>query len=136
MKCWAVTVLICGIVQVMSYSHRLVIPRQLDQILKWKESTLVQLDPEKNWCCIPLSTSYLGTNQRINICILLSLPNDVWRLIVFIIIIIILVILLSFRAPWTCPRQISGTTGQNFMICGKGGQSHIFGGSKGVGVTI
>jgi ribosomal protein L32 len=25
---------------------------------------------------------------------------------------------------------------QSFQICGKGGQSHIFGGSKGVGVTI
>ena len=53
---------------------------------------------------------------------LLSLPNKVWRLIVFapflliiIIILILILILLSFRAPWTCPRQISGTTGQNFM---------------------
>jgi hypothetical protein len=25
---------------------------------------------------------------------------------------------LSFRGPWTCPRQISGTTGQNFMKLG------------------
>ena len=57
--------------------------------------------------------------------VLLSLPNNVWRLIVFapfliiiIIIILVLVILLSFRAPWTCPRQISGTTGQNFMKLG------------------
>jgi hypothetical protein len=57
--------------------------------------------------------------------LLLSLPNNVWRLIVFapfliiiIIIILILIILLSFRAPWTCPRQISGTTGQNFMKLG------------------
>jgi uncharacterized membrane protein len=58
----------------------------------------------------------------------LSLPNNVWRLIVFapFLIIIIIIIILSFRAPWTCPWQ----------ICGKGGQSHIFGGSKGVGVTI
>ena len=42
----------------------------------------------------------------------------VWRLIVFapfLIIIIIIIILLSFFATWTCPRQISGTTGQNFM---------------------
>jgi hypothetical protein len=29
--------------------------------------------------------------------------------------VIIIVILLSFFATWTCPRQISGTTGQNFM---------------------
>jgi hypothetical protein len=27
-------------------------------------------------------------------------------------------IILSFRAPWTCPRQISGTIGQNFMKLG------------------
>ena len=49
---------------------------------------------------------------------LLSLPNNVWRLIVFapfLIIIIIIIIILSFHAPWTCPWQISGTTGQNFM---------------------
>jgi hypothetical protein len=31
---------------------------------------------------------------------------------------IILILLLSFHAPWTCPRQISGTTGQNFMKLG------------------
>jgi hypothetical protein len=36
----------------------------------------------------------------------------------FIIIILILLLLLSFRGPWTCPRQISGTTGQNFMKLG------------------
>ena len=57
----------------------------------------------------------------------LSLPNNVWRLIVFapfliiiiiILILILIIILLSFRAPWTCPRQISGTTGQNFMTLG------------------
>jgi hypothetical protein len=56
----------------------------------------------------------------------LSLPNNIWRLIVFapfliiiiIIIVLVLVILLSFRAPWTYPRQISGTTGQNFMKLG------------------
>jgi hypothetical protein len=53
---------------------------------------------------------------------LLSLPNNVWRLIVFapflliiiiiiiLILLLVLVILLSFRAPWTCPWQISGTT--------------------------
>ena len=40
---------------------------------------------------------------------------------------------LSFRGTWTCPRQISGTTVQ---LCGKGGQSHILRGSKGMGVTI
>jgi hypothetical protein len=45
---------------------------------------------------------------------LLSLPNNVWRLIVFAPFLII-IILRSFRGPWTCPRQISGTTGQNFM---------------------
>jgi hypothetical protein len=27
----------------------------------------------------------------------------------------LLILLLSFCAPWTCPQQISGTTGQNFM---------------------
>jgi hypothetical protein len=40
---------------------------------------------------------------------------------------------LSFRGTWTCPRQISGTTVQ---LCGKGVQSHILMGSKGMGVTI
>jgi hypothetical protein len=36
-----------------------------------------------------------------------------------IIIIIIILFLLSFRGPWTCPRQISGTTEHNFMkLCG------------------
>ena len=58
----------------------------------------------------------------------LSPPNNVWRLIVFapfliiiiiiLILILIIIILLSFRSPWTCPRQISGTTGQNFMTLG------------------
>ena len=54
--------------------------------------------------------------------LLLSLPNNVWRLIVFapflIIIFIIIILILSFRKTWTCPRQISGTTGQNFMKLG------------------
>ena len=41
------------------------------------------------------------------------------RLIVFAPFLIIILILPSFRGPWTCPRQISGTTGQNFMnLCG------------------
>ena len=31
------------------------------------------------------------------------------------IIIIIIIIILSFFATWRCPRQIWGTTGQNFM---------------------
>ena len=61
---------------------------------------------------------------------LLSLPNLIGRLIVFapfliiifiiilILIIIILILILSFRGPLTCPRQISGTTGQNFVKLG------------------
>ena len=50
---------------------------------------------------------------------LLSLPNNVWRLIVFApFLIIIIILFLSFRGPWTCPRQILGTTGQNFMKLG------------------
>jgi hypothetical protein len=33
--------------------------------------------------------------------------------------VILFLFLLSFRGPWTCPWQISGTTGQNFMkLCG------------------
>ena len=43
-------------------------------------------------------------------------------LIIIIIIIIIILfhlfILLSFFGTWTCPWQISGTTGQNFMKLG------------------
>ena len=39
-------------------------------------------------------------------------------IILILILILILLLLLSFRAPWTCPRQISGTTGQNFMKLG------------------
>ena len=51
--------------------------------------------------------------------VLLSLPNNVWRLIVFApFLIIIIIIILSFFGTWTCPRQISGTTGQNFMKLG------------------
>ena len=38
--------------------------------------------------------------------------------LIIIIILILLILLLSFRASWTCPRQISGTTGQNFMKLG------------------
>jgi hypothetical protein len=53
--------------------------------------------------------------------LLLSLPNKVvfapFLIMIFIIIILIL-FLLSFRGPWTCPRQISGTTGQNFVKLG------------------
>ena len=38
---------------------------------------------------------------------------------IIIIILLFLLFLLSFRGPWTCPRQISGTTRQNFMkLCG------------------
>ena len=48
---------------------------------------------------------------------LLSLSNNVWKLIVFAPFLIIILIL-SFREAWTCPRQISGTTGQNFMKLG------------------
>ena len=33
-------------------------------------------------------------------------------------IIIIIIIILSFFATWTCPQQIWGTTGQNFMTLG------------------
>ena len=51
--------------------------------------------------------------------------NIILLIIIIIIIIIILLRLLfllsfflSFRGPWTCPRQISGTTGQNFMKLG------------------
>ena len=51
------------------------------------------------------------------VCCLLSLPYNVWRLIIFAPFLIIIIIL-SFRAPWTCPRQISGTTEQNFMKLG------------------
>jgi hypothetical protein len=40
------------------------------------------------------------------------------RLSVFAPFLIIILFLLSFRGPWTCPRQISGTTGQNFMKLG------------------
>jgi hypothetical protein len=40
------------------------------------------------------------------------------NLVIIIIIIIILFILLSFFGTWTCPRQTSGTTGQNFMKLG------------------
>ena len=49
----------------------------------------------------------------------LSLPNNVWRVIVFAPFLIII----------KSPKQ-------SFQICGKRGQSHIFGGSKRVGVTI
>ena len=50
---------------------------------------------------------------------LLSLPNKVWDTYCFApFLIIILFILLSFFGTWTCPRQISGTTGQNFMKLG------------------
>ena len=69
-----------------------------------------------------------GNRERMSLLLLLlSLPNKVGRLIVFapfliiifiFIIIILLFLLLSFREPWTCPRQISGTTGQNFMKLG------------------
>jgi uncharacterized membrane protein len=31
----------------------------------------------------------------------------------------LILFLLSFRGPWTCPWQISGTTGQNFMKLGR-----------------
>ena len=50
---------------------------------------------------------------------LLSLPNNVWRLIVFapFLIIIIIILLFSLRHEH-CPWQISGTTGQNFMKLG------------------
>jgi hypothetical protein len=58
---------------------------------------------------------------------LLSLPNNVWRLIVFAPFLIIIIyyyyyyssFFLSFRATWTSPRQISETTGQNFMMSSK-----------------
>jgi hypothetical protein len=50
--------------------------------------------------------------------LLLSLPNNVWRLIVFAPFYYYYSFFLSFRGPWTCPRQISGTTGQNFMKLG------------------
>ena len=72
-----------------------------------------------------------GNRERMSLLLLLllSLPNKVGRLIVFapfliiiiifiFIIIILLFLLLSFCGPWTCPRQISGTTGQNFMKLG------------------
>jgi hypothetical protein len=36
----------------------------------------------------------------------------------FYVSLILLFILLSFFGTWTCPRQISGTTGQNFMKLG------------------
>ena len=54
---------------------------------------------------------------------LIKSPKQAPFLIIIIIIIIIIILfllfLLSFRGPWTCPRQISGTTGQNFMtLCG------------------
>ena len=50
---------------------------------------------------------------------LLSLPNKVWDTYCFCSVsIIILFILLSFFCTWTCRRQISGTTGQNFMKLG------------------
>ena len=39
-------------------------------------------------------------------------------IIIINIIIIIILFLLSFRGPWTCPLQISGTTGQKFMKLG------------------
>ena len=61
---------------------------------------------------------------RFFLLLLLSLPNNVWRLIVFapfliiIFIFIIMIFILSFREAWTCPRQISGTTGQNFIKLG------------------
>jgi hypothetical protein len=29
-----------------------------------------------------------------------------------------MIFILSFREAWTCPRQISGTTGQNFIKLG------------------
>jgi hypothetical protein len=40
------------------------------------------------------------------------------HLCIIIIILFLLFILLSFFGTWTCPRQISGTTGQNFMKLG------------------
>jgi hypothetical protein len=60
----------------------------------------------------------------------LSLPNKVWEiclgdllfLLCFLLLLLLLFsffFLLSFRGPRTCPWQISGTTGQNFMkLCG------------------
>ena len=49
-------------------------------------------------------------------------PSNVWEtfrnsilLLSYLVIIIIIIILLSFFVTWTCPWQISGTTGQNFM---------------------
>ena len=52
-------------------------------------------------------------------CALLNLPNNVWGLIVFaLFLLLIIIILLSFRATWMCLRQISETTGQNFMKLG------------------
>ena len=36
-------------------------------------------------------------------------------IIILIIVILFLLFLLSFFGTWTCPWQISGTTGQNFM---------------------
>jgi hypothetical protein len=39
-------------------------------------------------------------------------------IIIIIIIILFLLFLLVFFGTWTCPRQISGTTGQNFMKLG------------------
>jgi hypothetical protein len=56
---------------------------------------------------------YLPTYQ-----ILMISDNDEFLQPIFFAHIIIIIILLSFFATWTCPRQISWTTRQNFMKLG------------------
>jgi hypothetical protein len=47
-----------------------------------------------------------------------SLGDLLFLLRFLLLLLLLLLFFLSFRAPRTCPRQISGTTGQNFMKLG------------------
>jgi hypothetical protein len=60
-------------------------------------------------------TQNCSSNGDLSLCQILCLYL---LLLCLFIIIIFIFIILSFREAWTCPRQISGTTGQNFMKLG------------------
>ena len=97
------------------------LPSFVKMVAFWAEMGVAYLEMNKLQCLHEIDIP-----KYINVW--LSLPNNVRRLIVFapfllLIIIIIfsirlLLLFLSFRGTWTCPRHISGTTGQDFMKLG------------------
>ena len=90
-------------------------------MLVYSDELPIKIEFCSNWMILGWFThlGLLTLAKYLVITTLLSLPNVVCRLIVFApFLLIIIIILLSFFATWTCPRQISGTTGQNFMKFG------------------